>query len=268
MADVNEEVLQAAAQSTYGLDYPGALRRATGLNLDKNGICQTLWLKEFNEAGPEMLQVLSNHALLLPGASGAYASTPDVAALDIVGDIDIRIEFVSTSRTQANPATVVGKWTTTGNQRSYQLHLGAFALPDLRWSANGTAELDNLNTGLTAGSVPGAIRATLDVDNGATQNVSRHYTATSIDGSWTEVDTETKAGVTSLFSGTAPLTVGAANAGAASLFIGRVTRVEIRSGIDGTVVANPDFRALSPGTTSFADGTGKTWTINGTAVVL
>jgi len=266
MADVNAEVLQNASQDTFGLDYPGGLRRATGLNLDPNGICRQIWGKEFNEAGTEMLQVLSNHALLLPGVSGAYASTPDVAALDIVGDIDIRAELVATTSAQPNPAHVVGKWTTTGAQRSYQLHLGALGLPEIRWSANGTAELSNLNAGITGPSP--ALRATIDVDNGASGNTSRHYIASSLDGAWTEVDSEIKAGVTSIFSGTAPLTVGAANAGAASFFIGRLNRIEIRNGIDGTVVANPDFRNLAPGTTSFADGTGKTWTINGTAQVI
>jgi hypothetical protein len=43
---------------------------------------------------------------------------------------------------------------------------------------------------------------------------------------------------------------------------GRVHYAEVRNGIDGTVVASPDFNAQDVGDTSFNDGTGKTWTIN------
>lgn len=263
MADVNTEVLQAASQATYGLDYPGGLRRATGLNLDPNGICRTLWGKEFNEAGPEMLSLLSSHGLRLNGASGAYASTPDHASLDIVGDIDIRAEFVNFAPTQQNYA-LVAKWTATGNQKSYYMGGGAFGLPILRWSATGSAELSSLGI-LTF--VPLAFRMTLDVNNGAAGNTTVQYHSTSLDDTFVQFDDEIKAGTTSIFSSTAPLTVGASDAGTAGMFVGMVKRVELRNSA-GTIVANPDFRNLAPGTTSFADSTGKTWTVHGGAVVV
>lgn len=51
----NDGVLNRAAQATYGLDRNGALRKATGLNLDINGICRTLWGKEKGQCHDEML---------------------------------------------------------------------------------------------------------------------------------------------------------------------------------------------------------------------
>jgi hypothetical protein len=38
--------------------------------------------------------------------------------------------------------------------------------------------------------------------------------------------------------------------------------------IDDVIVTNPDFTAEAPSTLSFADSTGKTWTINGTAEII
>src|SRR5690606_35105418 len=75
-------------------------------------------------------------------------------------------------------------------------------------------------------------------------------------------------GTTSLHSGTAALTVGAGgDSGTTGAIAAKVRAVQVRNGIDGTVVANPDFSAETPGTTSFADSTGKTWTVNGSAAI-
>lgn len=262
--DANTEVLQAAAQATFGLDLNGALRAATGLRLDANGICKRLWGKEFNEAFDEMLALVSSHGLVLPGTTGAYASTPDVAALDIVGDIDLRVEF--TRNVAVDNGTLLSKWTGAANQ-SYRLRAAVFAstLISLDWSSTGA---NALGAAVSAARNPGAYRATLDVDNGAAGWTATLYTASSLDGPWTQIDQQVQAGVTSIFSGAAPLAVGASDAGASLPFYGRITRAEVRSGINGTVVANPDFRNLAPGTTSFADGTGKTWTVHGTARVV
>jgi len=266
MADVNAEVIQNAAQDTYGLDYPGALRRATGLNLDPNGICLALWGKEFNEAGTELLSVLSQHALLLPGVSGAYASTPDHASLDIVGDIDIRVEFAEVPTAGTN-RTWVSKYVGTGNQRSYLLRRNSVAVDELLWTTGGITAVSP-NGGITFVGNPGAVRCTLDVDTTADYTVT-WYTAPSRNGPWTQVlQSVLGSAATSIFSGTAALLVGASATGTTDLFRGRISYVEVRSGIDGTIVANPDFSAQAPGTTSFADSTGKTWTIAGTAAVV
>ena len=109
--DANTEVLQAAGQATYNRDLNGALQIATGLNLDANGICKRLWGKEFNEAFDEMLGVLSNHALLLPGVSGAYASAPDSAALSVRSSrtsAPRRTSSASARRTKALASTASG----------------------------------------------------------------------------------------------------------------------------------------------------------------
>jgi hypothetical protein len=261
MVDTNTEVLQAAAHSTYNLDLQGAARKATGLNLDLPGICRTLWGKEVNEARVDLLTLVGGHGLLLPGDTSSYVSTPDDASLDITGDIDVRVEFV---RYTANVGTLISKF--AASNRSYLLRASAFGLPlnAFGWSTNGTNFVEEA-TG-TALS-PGAYRATLDVDNGASGYDYTLEVAETMDGPWTVVDSDTVAGATSVFSGAADLRLGL-RGDATNPFEGRITRAQVRSGIDGTIVANPDFRGLSPGTTSFEDSTGKTWTLAGNAAVV
>lgn len=49
---------------------------------------------------------------------------------------------------------------------------------------------------------------------------------------------------------------------------GKVYYAEVRHSVTQTILTNPDFRRLVPGTTSFKDSTGKVWTLNGTAAVV
>ena len=113
-----------------------------------------------------------------------------------------------------------------------------------------------------------AVRATLDVDNGAAGWTTTFYTADSMSGTWTQLGSQvTEAGVTSIFSGTAALRLGSIADVSFDEAIGRVHAAQVRSGIGGTVVANPDFTAQTSGATSFADSAGLTWSTAGNASI-
>lgn len=198
--------------------------------------------------------------------AGAYVSTPDTAALDIVGDIDIRFDadFDSWSET----VELVSKWTTAGNQRSYALYLNPTGNIGLFWTTGGISILGNYSTVQVPVSLGRlAVRATLDADNGAGGATVTFYTSDSISGSWTQLgDPVVRPSTTSIFSGTGPLYVldnPNATDLAGSIIRGKVYAAQVRSSIGGTVVANPDFTAQAEGATSFADSTGKTWTLTG-----
>jgi hypothetical protein len=237
------------------------------------------------QAGRDALLDLAEHLatvqtldtrLRLPDAAGAYASTPDTAALDITGDIDLRVDATLDAWVTGAPHGsinyLIAKYTTTGNQRSYTLRLSTDGTLQLVWSANGT----NLITrSATEALVPGpggrlAVRATLDVDNGASDNTTRFYTAPSMAGPWVQLgDAVPGSGATtSIFSGTGVLEIGSHTAGSAGTMPGYIHAVEVRSGIDGTLVADPDFSTVDESDTSFADGAGRTWTVHGTAAVV
>ncbi|MFD4569389.1 hypothetical protein ACFWOX_34130 [Streptomyces sp. NPDC058467] len=201
------------------------------------------------------------------GTTGA--GTPDTAALDIVGDIDVRFEARLDNWNADGSVELCGKGLIAGNQRSWLLMMRDRKL-HLEWSAAGTTTLQADSTAeLPLGSGHLAVRVTLDVDNGAAGNTVTFYTAPSISGAWTQLgDPIVTAGTTSIFNSTAPLRVGDGWADIAfPSSSGAVYAFELRNGIDGTLVANPNFRVQTPGATSFADSTGKTWTVGAATTI-
>lgn len=209
--------------------------------------------------------------LLLPGASGDYASTPDDPALDITGDLDIRIEATADEWDSGAVQALVSKYATTGDQRAYRAYVDAAGHPVLTWSTDGTAAGEQTRTAtvplpVTSGRL--AIRWTLDVDNGSTEHVVTFFTAATIDGQWTQLgDPVVTAGTTSIFASTAELQVGILE-GTSEPFTGSIHVAEVRDGIDGTAVANPDFADQPGGTAGFTDPAGRVWTVNGDAQIV
>lgn len=203
--------------------------------------------------------------LSLDGATTSYARTPDVAALDIVGDLDIRVEATADWTARASQS-LIGKWISATNQRSYLLRLEN-GLLTLNWSVAGSATLF-ASQPLPALPRRAALRATLDVNNGAGGYTVAMYWAPSLDGPWTMIGSPLiGASTTSIFAGTAPLEVAPIAATGVVPIDGRVHRAEVRSGIDGTVVASPDIRALTPGASGLTDSTGRVWTLAGAAAI-
>lgn len=218
-------------------------------------------------------------AALVPGASGDYIQTPDTAALDIVGDIDIRFDatlvnwvladYTFASGTVSTRTELIGKSTTS--QRSWSLYVRQGFLY-LEWSTDGTTLQTIASTATIPVPASGrlAVRATLDVNNGASGHTATFYTSDSIDGVWAQLgDPVIGVGTTSIFSGTAALRVGEATNVLWDEAIGYIHAAEVRSGIGdpGTVVANPVFSAQASGTTSFADDAGRTWSVQGSAEI-
>lgn len=57
--EANRETLNGLAQDNYGLDLPGAVREATGRDLDLNGACKAEFGKEFNECHDDLVTLLT-----------------------------------------------------------------------------------------------------------------------------------------------------------------------------------------------------------------
>jgi hypothetical protein len=202
----------------------------------------------------------------LPGATTDYVSTPDHSSLDITGDIDIRID--ATVGSWRSGADLAGKYTTTGDQRSWALSVTDAGILEFRWSTAGTS--GSLVIANSTVPVPNpttrrrAIRVTLDVNNGSGGKTVTFYTAASIAGTWTQLgDAVTTAGTTSIFSSSAVLQVGEVTGLTTPPLYGRLHAFQLRSGIAGSVVANPDFSLPAIGASSFADSAGRTWTLAG-----
>ncbi|MGY0060866.1 hypothetical protein ACWY4P_30700 [Streptomyces sp. LZ34] len=214
-----------------------------------------------------------SNALDLPQGASAYASTPDVSALDITGDIDIRVDgtltnWLSPETNTLNTTVLVAKLGPAGN-KSWMLAVRDYGLY-FEWSPDGSTVLSAGSTlPLPAGpDTRTAVRVTLDVDNGAGGRTATFYTASSMGGTWAQLgDPVTASGTTSIFNSTGPVQLGSQTYFAFSASRGKIHAAQIRSGIAGTVVANPDFSAQATGTTSFTDSAGRTWTTQSGATI-
>ncbi|MEV2249410.1 hypothetical protein AB0I94_02435 [Streptomyces sp. NPDC050147] len=207
------------------------------------------------------------HFLDLDGTPGSYASTPDDAALDITGDLDVRVE-AETSWHAPGAHTLIGKWDPLSNQRSYLLRLQD-GLLYLSYSLDGVA------VSFHARPLPdlpprAALRATLDVDNGVGGRTVTFYWAPSLAGPWTQFSTPvTIEGPISMYAGMAPLTVAPTDLGVTVPRYpaeAHIYAAEVRSGIGGTVVASPNFEAQPLGSSGFTDSAGRVWTLTGAAI--
>ncbi|MEU3095501.1 hypothetical protein ABZ690_11950 [Streptomyces sp. NPDC006967] len=198
----------------------------------------------------------------LPGAADV-ASTPDAAALDITGDIDLRWE--GECDWYANGAQMlIAKWGAAGN-RSYNMRVqdGGLYIHTTQDGTVGRQHQLPLPSGLPRHA---AVRTVMDVDNGAGGMTSRHYWAETLDGPWTQIGEDlASSGTITIWSSTAALSIAPEQLDLVTPVrlpvVGRCYRAEVRAGIDGTVVASPDFTAQTPGATSFVDGAGRTWTM-------
>lgn len=210
-----------------------------------------------------------DHYLQLDGADGSTVSTPDVAALDITGDIDVRAE-ISPNWYGYERQMIIGKWDAANEQRSWMIEIFD-GLMYFRHSNDGTSP----NTRFYFSTLPtlperAAVRATLDSDNGAGGTTCKLYWAPSLDGPWTQFGDVTVAGTRGILAGSAPLRVGLTDATITRTRLpmnGRGYRYEVRNGINGTVVASPDFRAAPDRATSLTDAQGRVWTVAGHAEI-
>lgn len=260
MVDASENKLQALAQRNFDRDLNGALRVASGLSLDANGVARSLTGRDFNASFEELVTLLGGRAVSLPGTTGSYVQTPDHASLDITGDIDIRAEIIDV--TGSGNRALLSKWGPAA-QNSYEWRESGFGQNQLVWSTDGTAALTD---DLAPLGEPVAFRVTMAVASGTITSLKS--SDGTLDGTWVQVDQDV-VGATSIFASTTPLRVGArSNAAGDNAITGQLRRLQLRNGIDGTIVADPDFRFLAPGTTSFTDSTGKLWTFVGDAVIV
>jgi hypothetical protein len=207
-----------------------------------------------NTNEPLLLTHTGENYLYLPGVLNNWASTPDAAALDITGDIDIRVRVALDDWTPDGEMAFVSKYGDALN-RSYEFRVLTTGRLQLAWSEDGTAVSSGQSTVsptvLDSGEL--WVRVTLDVDNGAAGRDLTFFTSS--DGiTWTQLgSTVTQVGTTSIFGSTAQLRVGARSNGA-HLAVGKFYRAQILNGIGGTTVFDADF------TTGITSGAQTTFT--------
>lgn len=213
---------------------------------------------------------VSGNYLSLAGSAGDYASTPDSAALDIVGDIDLRARVAAVDFSSGASQAVVTKWNTTGDQRSYWLGINGSGGVEFAWSAFGTL-ISTVVVTFTPSvafvdGVASWFRVTLDVDDGSGNFVVRLYL--SADGvTWTLDNTFSPPTTTSIYSSTATLNIGADSAGTASNFSGKIFNTQVYNSAGTLAASFAGSDAVSGATSVVSSATSEVYTCNGTAVI-
>jgi hypothetical protein len=226
-----------------------------------------VWIvgESFNALNPDT-------GMELADSTTDYASAPDAASLDIPGDIDIRIDVSLDDWNSGSQQVLLGKYNIDASDRGYGIVITSTGQLRLNWSPDGTTVGSASSTVSVAqqgfsGRI--ALRSVLDVDKNGDHQVI-HYTGRTIEGPWLQLGTSLDfAGTTSINDSADPLLVGRWNfGGSTNPTAGTFHKVEVRDGINGNIVANPDFAAVEPGASSFTDGAGNVWTLHGDAEIV
>lgn len=185
--------------------------------------------------GVGSLQPVPQNILRMTGVSGNYISTPDTPANSVIGDIDIRAKVSLDKWMPSTSMSLVSKWPAAGNRAWTFLVDSTTGLLRFAWSADGTAVTGNKTSSVAPTVVDGAtlwVRVTLLASTGQ----ATFYT--SADGlTWSQLGSLPSAtGATSIFDSTATLNIGAEQS-TTTLFAGYIYYAEVRSGINGPVVA-------------------------------
>lgn len=199
-----------------------------------------------------------------PGLDVSYSSgwvfSSSSASLNITGDIDVRAagrwpRYPETTFLGSDFVRTITWARDVSGTRYWALSYwaGAGKLRFL-WKTSG-GEVSAYSTVAIPTGVQLAVRAVLDVNNGAGGYTVTFYTSDTVNGSWTQL------GAPVVGVGTTAISSGAdrANVESTNLAGNVVTAVQVRSGIGGTVVANPDFTATAYGDFSLVDSAGRTW---------
>lgn len=222
---------------------------------------------------PTRISVPGERSIIMSSAD--IVSTPDAAALDIVGDLDVRVEL-QRNDWYTTGCDLIGKYEPTGNQRSWAFYFsnfngvnGKLAFAHTPTGSGAVQSFSSIAIPFPAGDRM-AVRATIDVDNGASGYTITFYWADSIAGPWSVLgEPVIVAGTTSLFNSTAVMKIGdsGVSGGWGGPNPGRMYAIEVRNGINGTVVSSWDSGNLTAGSPTFTDDQGATWTLAGTSEI-
>jgi hypothetical protein len=255
---------QLLKQAVWWID--SAHSSASGQSVTNLGWGGTALNAQLGSAGsadsndPRYLDWDGENYVYLPGVASNFLSVPDEAALDITGDIDIRVRVALDDWTPATSMYVVAKRLATTDIGYSMQVVATTGRLRLSWSADGTTGNANDSTvsPTVADGDPLWVRATRDRVAGEV----KFYT--SADGvTWDQLGTTvTGANTDAIFNSTQPFQVGQAGTNQIPL-AGKVFRVVALSGIDGTPVLDVDCSQIGAGSaTSFAALTGQTVTVN------
>jgi lysophospholipase L1-like esterase len=213
--------------------------------------------------------------LNLPGTTSDYAYCADSANFD-GADLDIWVLCAATDWTSGANQALIAKYETTGGNQSWDARITATGAPNLVMSAagnDGGTSLSGIELNLTDGT-----RYWLRWQRTASTGLVTFSTAdgTISPDNITSADFDVRAtpqvvlAGQSPYSSTAVVTVGGQDGiptgAGTNPFTGKIMAARIL--VNGTEVANPDWRHTTGGGSTVTDGHGLVWTKNGSSSIV
>lgn len=210
----------------------------------------------------------SRSGLWLPTRTDSFASCPDPGAFP--GDIDIRwFGQLGDVPSLVAGCTLAGQWGAAPQQSwSFDYNTGGFCRMQVSTTGSNSLSLTDstaaLQTmGLRTGDAVG-LRANLTISN-LVNKIVRYLLSLDDGKTWTDFGGATLTNLLPVAASTAVLSTGVRTGDNVRPNGGRTDRLEVRAGIDGTVIASPDFSAQPRGSGWFKDAQGNAWSLNGDA---
>lgn len=238
-------------RNTVG-EYFGALQRNTQMRISK-------------AFGTKSLQLQGDVQIEGTDVVGDGVRCPMTDSLMITGDMEVRVDFEPDS--WRDEQVLCGVSTHASGVAPWRLAL----LDDGRLEFRrlvGSTELTYTSTESVPMATRQSLKATIDVDNGASGSVARFYYASTIGGSYTQIGASVLIGTAgdTTYDGGA-LCVGHVGSETGRGIHGLVYNFELYNGIAGTAVTDVDFTALTNGAHIWTDSNSNDWVTVNNAVI-
>jgi hypothetical protein len=204
-----------------------------------------------------LLTDLGDSHLAITGA-GTQAKTSGSGGVSLSGDRDIRVDLAADSWFTEDGIHIAAK--VTGGIADW-----GFGVVEglLSFSWNDSVEgLTLVYSDATISASDGdrlVVRVTMDENNGAGAYTLKFYTGTSITGPWTQLGGDRVGSFVASMQATASGIDVGGFAGISRGLPGKYYQFQLRSSIDGTIVADAEFFNEPAGPVSFTDDQGNVW---------
>jgi len=263
-ADLEAERLLKTAVLYLDAQNPGSTPTASVKNLGtgRAALNATLGSTSTTDSNdPKWLEYTGTAYCYLPGVASNYLSVPDAAALDITGDIDLRVQVALDDWTPSGINTLLAKYQSGAGLLSYLLDVQTSGNLRFLSSTDGSVANVNVQSTVATGLTDGAVKWLRVTRNATTGDVKFYLSDDGV--TWTQLGTTVASAASVMYASTSGVYLGTRSDGASNPAAGKFYRAQVLNGIGGTTVLDIDTSVLTSGAaTSFTATTGQTVTIN------
>jgi hypothetical protein len=204
----------------------------------------------------------------LNGSSGNYASTLDSVTTSITGNIQIDALILPQALT-GSVQTIVSKWVSSGNQRSFALYIDTNGYLNFTHSNDGVANflVTSSSTLPTSGNLPYWVRLTKLMNDGSGNTVT-NFSVSTDDINYVSLSIpRVVSGISSVYDSSTAIEIGSQEVGTTNLFVGKILQVRLYKEINGSPSVNfsaNKFLGDGLANTGSMD-TGEQWTKHGSS---